>query len=58
MAVRGLMSPPCMAIISSSSGFGLVVQGLAHGHYDLAVFAWSTAITDFVPATVVRVTVR
>ena len=24
------------------SGFGLVVQGLAPGHYDLAVFAWST----------------
>jgi hypothetical protein len=40
------------------SGFGLLVQGLAHGHYDLAVFAWSTAIADFVPATVVRVTVR
>ena len=40
------------------SGFGLVVQGLPHGHYDLAVFAWSTEIADFVPATVVRVTVR
>jgi hypothetical protein len=41
-----------------ASGFGLVVQGLAHGHYDLAVFAWSIAAADFVPATVVRVTVR
>ena len=40
------------------SGFGLVVQGLPHGHYDLAVFAWSTEIADFVPAQVVRVTVR
>ena len=40
------------------SGFGLVVQGLAHGHYDLAVFAWSTEVADFVPAKVVRVTVR
>ncbi len=40
------------------SGFGLVVQGLAHGHYDLAVFAWSTEVGDFVPAKVVRVTVR
>ena len=40
------------------SGFGLVVQGLAHGHYDLAVFAWSTEVADFAPAKVVRVTVR
>ena len=40
------------------SGFGLVVQGLAPGHYDLAVFAWSTEAADFVPAKVVRVTVR
>jgi hypothetical protein len=40
------------------SGFGLVVQGLAHGHYDLAVFAWSTEVGDFLPAKVVRVTVR
>ena len=40
------------------SGFGLMVQGLAHGHYDLAVFAWSTEVADFVPAKVVRVTVR
>jgi hypothetical protein len=34
------------------------VQGLAHGNYDLAVFAWSTDAADFVPAAVVRVTVR
>jgi hypothetical protein len=40
------------------SGFGLLVQGLTHGHYDLAVFAWSTEAGDFVPAKVVRVTVR
>ncbi len=40
------------------SGFGLVVQGLAHGHYDIAVFAWSTEVADFLPAKVVRVTVR
>jgi hypothetical protein len=40
------------------SGFGLMVQGLPHGHYDLAVFAWSTEAADFVPARVVRVTVR
>jgi len=40
------------------SGFGLVVQGLGHGHYDLAVFAWSTEAAGFAPAKVVRVTVR
>ena len=40
------------------SGFGLAVQGLAPGHYDLAVFAWSTEANDFVPARLVRVAVR
>jgi uncharacterized delta-60 repeat protein len=40
------------------SGFGLVVQGLAPGDYDLAVFAWSTEAAEFAPAKVVRVTVR
>jgi hypothetical protein len=40
------------------AGYGLVVQGLAHGNYDLAVFAWSTEAGDFVPAKTVRVTVR
>ena len=41
-----------------NSGYGLFVQGLTPGHYDLAVFAWSTEAADFVPAKVVRVTVR
>ncbi len=40
------------------SGFGLMVQGLAHGDYDLAVFAWSTEAADFLPAKLVRVTVQ
>ncbi len=40
------------------SGFGLHVQGLTPGNYDLAVFAWSTERADFVPARTVRVTVR
>ena len=40
------------------SGFDLVTPGLAPGTYDVAVFAWSTARQDFVPAQVVRVTVR
>jgi len=41
-----------------NSGFGLLVQGLTHGHYDLAVFPWSTEAGDFAPAKVVRITVR
>ena len=40
------------------SGYGLTVQGLEPGTYDLAVFAWSTAAQTFVPARVVRVTVK
>jgi len=40
------------------SGYGLFVQGLAPGNYDLAVFAWSTEAAEFVPAKTVRVTVR
>jgi hypothetical protein len=40
------------------SGYGLTVHGLAPGHYDLAVFAWSDVSGGFVPAQVVRVTAR
>jgi hypothetical protein len=40
------------------SAFGLIVQGLPPGAYDLAVFAWSTEKGDFAPARTVRVTVR
>jgi hypothetical protein len=40
------------------SGFGLSINGLVPGHYDLAVFAWGTESAGFVPAKVVRITVR
>ena len=40
------------------SGYGLVVQGLSSGIYDVAVFAHSTVRGDFAPAAVVRVRVR
>jgi hypothetical protein len=40
------------------SGYGLIVNGLAPGTYDLAVFAWSSAAGNWAPAKVVRVTVR
>jgi hypothetical protein len=42
----------------AGSGFELHVQGLPHGNYDLALFAWSTVTGGFVPAKVVRATVR
>jgi hypothetical protein len=41
-----------------TSGFGLAVQGLAPGSYDLAVFAWSTELNGFVAPKSVRVSVR
>jgi uncharacterized delta-60 repeat protein len=40
------------------TGYGLRVDGLAPGTYDLAVFAYSTVKGGFVPARTVRVTVR
>jgi hypothetical protein len=40
------------------SGFGLVIRGLAPGAYDLAVFAWSTATRDFLPAAVAPLTIK
>jgi hypothetical protein len=40
------------------SGYGLIVQNLEPGTYDLAVFAWSTVTQGFVPAKVVRITVK
>jgi hypothetical protein len=42
----------------AASGFGLEVQGLVPGHYDVAVFAWSMERADFAPASTVRVTIR
>jgi hypothetical protein len=42
----------------AESGFGLTVQGLTPGNYDLAVFAWSLERAGFVAPRTVRVTVR
>jgi hypothetical protein len=42
----------------ADSGFGLAVNGLAPGTYDLAVFGWSSVSGDYVPARLVRVTVK
>ena len=40
------------------SGFGLTVQGLNGGTYDLAVFPWSNVTGAFAPPNVVHVTVH
>ncbi len=40
------------------AGFGLTVQGLNAGSYDLAVFPWSNVTGAFAPPHVVHVTVR
>ena len=40
------------------SGYGIIVDGLAPGTYDIAVFAYSTVVNNFTSATVVRVTTR
>jgi hypothetical protein len=40
------------------SGFGVRVQGLPPGTYDLALFPWSTARQAWLPAKLVPITVR
>jgi hypothetical protein len=42
----------------TASGYDLLAPGLPPGTYDVAVFAWSTAKHEFVPAKVVRVHIR
>lgn len=41
-----------------NSGYGLSVNGLAAGSYDVAVFAWISARGGFAPARVVRITIE
>jgi hypothetical protein len=41
-----------------NSGYGIIVNGLPPGTYDIAVFAFSTVVNTFTPARIVRVTVR
>jgi hypothetical protein len=42
----------------TDSGYGFRIDSLPPGDYDIAVFAWSTEVQDFVPARTVRVRVR
>jgi hypothetical protein len=39
------------------SGFGVMVQGLSSGSYDLAVFPWSNVVGGFAPPKIVRVVI-
>ena len=41
-----------------ASGFGVALQGLIPGTYDLAVFPWSNVTGAFAPPSTVHVTVR
>ena len=41
-----------------SSGYGVTAEGLPAGDYDIAVFAWSTVLQGFAPASTVPVRVR
>jgi hypothetical protein len=42
----------------TDSGYGLIVNGLPPGTYDVAVFAYSTVVNHFTGAKVVRIAVR
>jgi hypothetical protein len=42
----------------AASGYGMIVNGLPAGTYDLAVFAYSTVMNNFTPAKVVRIVVK
>jgi hypothetical protein len=59
-AASGGERPDVAALYGSrfeKSGYGIAVEGLAPGTYDIAVFAYSTTAQGFAPAKVVRVIV-
>jgi hypothetical protein len=60
-ALDGISRPDVAAVYGErfrSSGYGLLVEGLAAGTYDIAVFGFSTAMQQFMPAKLVRVSVE
>jgi hypothetical protein len=60
-AIYGGTRPDVAAVYGDrfgDSGYGIIVNGLPPGTYDIAVFAYSTVVNTFTPATVVRITVR
>jgi hypothetical protein len=61
VAAYGGIRPDVGAIYGNqfrASGYGLSVDSLPAGTYDVAVFAWSTVTGNFVPASTARVTVK
>jgi alpha-tubulin suppressor-like RCC1 family protein len=57
-ATYGGARPDVAAIYGArfeNSGYGIIVNGLAPGTYDIAVFAFSTVTNSFTPAKIVRV---
>jgi hypothetical protein len=60
-AIYGGARPDVGAIYGdrfAGTGYGIIVNGLPPGTYDLAVFAFSTVVNNFTPAKVVRIVVR
>ena len=56
---RSVVRPDVSAVHGESyraAGFALMVQGLATGSYEVAVFAWSNVTGGFAPPKVVEVT--
>jgi hypothetical protein len=59
-ATTGGRRPDVAAVFGSQfldSGYGLLASGLPAGDYTVAVFAWSAATRDWLPARTVRVTI-
>ena len=60
-AIYGGARPDVAAVYGgrfANSGYGIIVNSLPPGTYDIAVFAFSTVVNNFTPAKVVRLTVR
>jgi hypothetical protein len=60
-AIYGGARPDVAAVYGDrfeNSGYGIIVNGLAPGTYDIAVFAYSTVVGNFTAASVARVTLR
>ena len=61
VANQGVSRPDVAAAYGEEfgqAGYELQAQGLSAGDYDLAVFAWSSRLSGFLPAAVTRVHVR
>jgi hypothetical protein len=60
-AIYGGARPDVAAVYGdrfANTGYGIIVNTLPPGTYDIAVFAYSTIVNNFTPAKVVRVVVK